>query len=283
MYRWDMAFVLGTDEYGSEYDFGDAPDIGYGTTMMKNGAQHLIVPDIFIGEQLDTDYDGQAHSEAHGDDDDGLDDEEGVQIVCPAVVGGIPQIQVQVSSSGFLNAWMDLEQDGTWMEPEDHIIENVELPAGTHLFDIPAFESIEPGTRMSRFRFSTEPGLWFRGYALDGEVEDHLITLDAFDAIHLQSGALPDRYDLFQNFPNPFNPVTTIRYDLPEKVNVELTIYNLTGQKVIDLVCRIQEPGSYSVTWRGTDTSGNQVSTGVYLCYFRAGSFKKTVKLIYMR
>ncbi|MFC1568929.1 GEVED domain-containing protein [bacterium] len=280
---WDMAFVLGTDEYDSEYDFGDAPDLGYGTTIAKNGAQHLMNPEVFIGHQLDTDFDGQPHLEAKGDDDDGLDDEDGVEMVYPLALDSKPQIQIELSFSGFLNAWMDLDQNGSWIESDDHIINNIELPAGTHLFEIPAFEDIEPGERMTRFRFSTEPNLWFKGYAIDGEVEDHLIMIDAYNAIERQSAILPDQYDLHQNFPNPFNPNTIIEYDLPEKVRIELSIYNLMGQKVIDLVSRTQEAGSYQVVWQGMDARGNLVSSGVYLCYFRTDQFLKTMKLIYIR
>ena len=278
----DMAFILFTNEMESEFDFGDAPDIGFGTTTAKNGALHLIGSDIYLGEQIDADYDGQPHSQANGDDEDGFDDEDGVEIICPTVVGGIPQIQVQVSAHGFLNAWMDVDQNGQWIEPEDHIIQNAELEAGIHIFKISVFNNITAGEYMSRFRFSSEPYLWFRGFAIDGEVEDHLLHLD-FTGVNQRSSVIPKEYQLYQNFPNPFNPCTTIVYDIAEKTKVIITIYNTAGQQIACLVSQEQRPGRYCVTWRGQDMHGRAVSSGVYLCRMKTTSFIKTNKLIYMR
>ncbi|MBN2104257.1 cadherin-like domain-containing protein [bacterium] len=279
---WDMAYILFTNEMESDFDFGDAPDIGFGTTTAKNGALHLIRPDIYLGEQIDADYDGQPHSRATGDDEDNLDDEDGVEIIYPAVVGGKPQIQVQVSAHGFLNAWMDVNQNGQWIESDDHIIQNAELEAGTHIFEIPVIDNIQAGEYMSRFRFGSEPYLWFRGFAIDGEVEDHLLHLD-FTGVNQTESVIPTEYRLYQNHPNPFNPYTAITYDISEKTAVEIAVYNLAGQRIACLINQEQTPGMYRVIWQGLDMHGRAVSSGVYLCRMKARSFQKTTKLIFMR
>jgi len=279
----DMAFVLYTDEYDSKFDFGDAPDPGYGTTASRNGAKHLIDSSVYLGERLDEDIDGQPHFEATGDDNDGLDDEDGLEIIYPAVIGGYPELQITASSTGFLNIWIDLNRDGEWTQLSDHIITDAEVMPETQVMDIPALQSIEPGDYMARIRFSTEPGLWVRGLAMNGEVEDYLLTVDMYDAIHQQDNSKPETFELYQNFPNPFNPETAIRYDIPENARVEITVYNIKGQKVIDLVHRDQQPGAYQVTWRGRDASGRPVSSGLYLYTIRADDYFKTMKLIYLQ
>ena len=91
-------------------------------------------------------------------------------------------------------------------------------------------------------------------------------------------------FRLFQNYPNPFNPTTTIRYALPGSVPVELTVYNLLGQKVRTLVHRRQPAGRYQVQWDGRDDQGKPVASGVYLYRLRAGSdFTRTKTMLLLR
>ncbi|GAB4372740.1 MAG: hypothetical protein Kow0042_16230 [Calditrichia bacterium] len=93
----------------------------------------------------------------------------------------------------------------------------------------------------------------------------------------------PTAFSLEQNYPNPFNPVTTIRYQLSTASLVELTIYNLNGQKVRTLVNERKPAGNYQIQWDGRDDSGRQVASGVYLYRIRAGAFSQTKKMILMK
>ena len=68
-----MAFELKTNEYKREFDFGDAPEPMYQTMFETNGAHHFVDPDVFLGEQVDEDENGQPHHQALGDDNDGTD------------------------------------------------------------------------------------------------------------------------------------------------------------------------------------------------------------------
>ncbi len=281
---WDLAFKLGTDEYESNYDFGDAPDIAYGTTLSKNGPHHLLNPDVFLGEQIDMDNDGQAHLDAHGDDDDGQDDEDGVEIADPLSIGAQPQFLVTASTNGFLNGWLDMDQDGSWYEPSDHIIQNSELFPGENMVEASVLdEGFEPGRRLARFRFSTKPGLWFKGYAIDGEVEDYVMMIYPATDVAVDKVQAPLKFQLFHNFPNPFNPYTTIEYDVPQKTHVKIVIYNLAGQIVEELVNMHHEPGHHRVMWHGRDASGNPVSSGIYLYLMEAGSYRDRGKLVLIR
>ena len=88
---------------------------------------------------------------------------------------------------------------------------------------------------------------------------------------------------LHQNYPNPFNPTTTISYQLPENCKVELTVYNLKGQKVKQLVSDQLSAGQNSVVWNGTDENNKSVSSGIYFYKLKTGNFEKTKKMILMR
>ncbi len=85
------------------------------------------------------------------------------------------------------------------------------------------------------------------------------------------------------NYPNPFNPATTIRYALPEASDVRLTIYNVLGQQVRALVQGHQEAGYYRVTWDGRDDNGRVVSSGVYLYRFVSSGLVETRRMLLLK
>ncbi|MEA3285915.1 MAG: T9SS type A sorting domain-containing protein [Candidatus Marinimicrobia bacterium] len=93
----------------------------------------------------------------------------------------------------------------------------------------------------------------------------------------------PDEFRLNQNYPNPFNPVTTISYSLVEQTPVELTVFDIRGQQIIQLLDESKPPGNYKVQWNGLDRSGNPISTGVYFCRLQAGSFSQTIKMVVLQ
>ena len=78
-------------------------------------------------------------------------------------------------------------------------------------------------------------------------------------------GELPGDFRLFTNFPNPFNPSTSIDYELNRAGEVSLSVFDMLGQKVADLYQGAQAAGSYSVSWDGRDAQGNVVASGLYL------------------
>jgi hypothetical protein len=84
--------------------------------------------------------------------------------------------------------------------------------------------------------------------------------------------ALPSSFYLFQNFPNPFNPRTLIRYQVPQSVHVKLAVIDPLGRQVRVLKDRIQSPGVHTVEWDSRDSEGRKLSSGVYLIYMRAGN-----------
>jgi hypothetical protein len=96
-------------------------------------------------------------------------------------------------------------------------------------------------------------------------------------------GTTPTRFSLNNNFPNPFNPVTTLRYTLPEQAPVTLTIYDLMGREVTRIINTTQEAGFKSVQWNAVDSFGNPVSAGVYLYQIQAGKYLQTKKMVLLK
>ena len=88
---------------------------------------------------------------------------------------------------------------------------------------------------------------------------------------------------LHNNYPNPFNPETTISYSVKDREPVTLEIYNIKGQLVKTLVKGIQEPGNHTIVWNGTDDNGRSVSSGVYYYKMQAGKYSSTKKMIMMK
>jgi hypothetical protein len=184
-------------------DFGDAPEsdlpffMSFPTTLSKNGAAHIIEPNIFLGNFVDAEPNGQPDANAKGDDLDLLypslgDDEDGVTLPESATAGSTVEITVVASVDGYLDAWMDFNLDNSWMSPNEHIFSIQALAAGTNTlsFSIPA--SAVSGKSYLRFRFrENDTPLSFEGLAQNGEVEDYTMQIEAGQATGWDFGDAP--------------------------------------------------------------------------------------------
>ncbi|MBC8395465.1 MAG: S8 family serine peptidase [Candidatus Marinimicrobia bacterium] len=100
---------------------------------------------------------------------------------------------------------------------------------------------------------------------------------------------IPSAYALHTAYPNPFNPTTTIRFDLPERSRVSMVVYDILGRTVRTLIQNTIEPGFHEVIWGGKDNNGNSVSTGMYIYRFYAFSkesetqFARSQKIVLMK
>ena len=95
--------------------------------------------------------------------------------------------------------------------------------------------------------------------------------------------AVPKEYALGGAYPNPFNPIARIDYDLIQKNYVTLEIHNLIGRKVKTLVSLEKEAGFHSTYWDATNNAGEPVAAGVYLYTIQAGEFRQTKKMILLK
>ena len=125
---------------------------------------------------------------------------------------------------------------------------------------------------------------------VDG-MDIHIVSAELYDlggrvpvAIGLpEEDILPAATSLHQNCPNPFNPQTTIRYDVAKSGMVRLILYGLTGQRIRVLVDEERSAGSYSVVWDGRDDIGRDVASGIYLCRMEGGDYIAVRKLVLIK
>ena len=125
-------------------------------------------------------------------------------------------------------------------------------------------------------------------YASDGldttEVDDGFGTFSInLDFLESYEDVYPTYFQLRNAYPNPFNPYTTLNYYLPINSSVRLTIYDLVGNVITNLVNKDESPGYKSVRWNATNNQGQPVSAGVYLYRFEVGDFGQTKKMILLK
>ncbi len=97
------------------------------------------------------------------------------------------------------------------------------------------------------------------------------------------SRLLPKKFELYNNYPNPFNPTTTISYDLPVATHVSVEIYNVLGQVVTCLIDENQSAGHYQVIWDSKDGNGDAVASGMYFYRIKTDQFVNSKKMILLK
>ena len=102
-------------------------------------------------------------------------------------------------------------------------------------------------------------------------------------SINIDNNFLPEEFFVSQNYPNPFNPTTLVDIHLPEKENLNVSIFNVTGRLVNILLNKNVEAGSYTVSWNGKDQLGQTVPTGIYFMKVVSGDQIVTKKLAYLK
>ena len=123
-------------------------------------------------------------------------------------------------------------------------------------------------------------------YVADGTVglQAYRLTPPTETAVgEVRRNGRPDAFHLAQNFPNPFNASTVIRVDLDTRADMELAVYNMSGQQVATLARGLYLPGTWSFVWGGGNTRGLELASGVYICRLRADGQEQTRKLLLLR
>ena len=182
------AAVTGID-FGNEpaVDFGDLA--GYPTTLAEGGPSHGILTGFSLGTEVDAEANGQPDSAALGDDSNGIfDDEDGITLPSTLRSGEDFTVTAVVSlgtaSSGYLQGFIDFNNNGSFNDPGEQIITDALLGAGTHqIGPISVPDTVAPGNVGARFRYSHRAGLSSEGPAIDGEVEDYQVQLIANEPV----------------------------------------------------------------------------------------------------
>ena len=113
----------------------------------------------------------------------------------------------------------------------------------------------------------------FHGF---GQFAGYFVALD-------EEVSIPGEFALHPNFPNPFNPTTSISFQVPARSRVSIKIYNLIGQEIRDLVEKDFEPGFHKIEWNGLDNMGRTAATGVYLIQMKSDHYVTAKKCLLLR
>ena len=115
------------------------------------------------------------------------------------------------------------------------------------------------------------------------EIPVYILTIVGSQLNINESELIPETFALHTNYPNPFNPTTTILYDLPKAATVYLVIYDVLGRQVRTLVNQDLTAGYHRAVWDATDDLGRPLSGGLYIYRIQAGGYSKTMKMVLLK
>ncbi|MDG2398462.1 MAG: FlgD immunoglobulin-like domain containing protein, partial [Candidatus Marinimicrobia bacterium] len=104
-----------------------------------------------------------------------------------------------------------------------------------------------------------------------------------YDYLSIESEGIPTQFTLHENYPNPFNPTTTLRFDLPEVSDLTLSIYNMLGQKVKTFNMQSIPAGYHAIKWNGKNDHNQSVSGGVYIYKLQSRKEMQMRKMILLK
>ena len=113
--------------------------------------------------------------------------------------------------------------------------------------------------------------------------DDRVVYVNRYEYLSTESEGIPTVFALHENYPNPFNPTTTLRFDLPEVSDITLTIYNMLGQRVKTFNMNDTPAGFHSIKWNAINDYGDPVGAGVYLYQLRANQYLETRKMVLLK
>lgn len=179
--------------------------------------------------------------------------------------------------------WIALEDgyDCRW-DPDWLNAYNTSTPGNSSLFrhhEVDMRNTFDHGEQiLLRFRLYADEAVVGWGWAIDNlEIQERIVL-----GVGSGDGG-PRTFALHQNFPNPFNPMTTIRFSLAETGPVTLRVYNVLGQEVATLLRRRMESGSYEIRWNGRTSRGESASSGLYIYRLSAGGKSLVRKMMLMK
>ena len=198
------------------FDFGDAP-APYPTLISQGGASAGLLGGFHLGTKIDAEDNGLPNATATGDNLLNLDDEDGVVISSNLYAGTTATIKVTATATsrpaGYLQGWVDFNDDGDWLDAGEHVIADRSLGTGEYniSFAVPADVTI--GHTFARFRYSMDRGVGPAGHTTAGEVEDYAVLVLADEPV-----ANPDSFEVLENSIRA--PLDVLANDFPSATRV---------------------------------------------------------------
>ncbi len=189
---------------------------------------------------------------------------------CPALSGEITdfttsKVEVETGCQSGLESTQKLDFEAIWAWPQNWWMDQNIQEDYTYIYYVTAVDATEHESSESNFTLTYVPQGLSKGL------------------VPFSGAVVPKIFFLYQNHPNPFNPVTTIRYQVPKETSVRIEIFNVLGQKVRTLVNEFKAEGYYSVEWNGKNDFEQPLPSGIYLYKMTAGSFSETKKMLLLK
>jgi hypothetical protein len=172
---------------------------------------------------------------------------------------------------------VSLKKTGTLYAPGDFVLNDIEISPARELF-VADRTPTRPGIRIYETIANTE----ITSVPLDVDLPPFDISFSVVTQTGIKAD-VPGAATLGHNYPNPFNPETTIPFSLDRAARTTLSIYNATGQRVRVLVDDHRPAGPYEIAWDGRDEMARPVSSGVYFVKLQAGDFSVSRKLVLLK
>ena len=181
-------------------------------------------------------------------------------------------------AEGFLILWADKEEDQGALHLNFKLDADGEAVILIHPDGIGVADSVSFDIQMTNVSAGRIPNYFGEWQNLE------VYTPGTFNdpAVSLSDDPLPRTFTLAV-YPNPFNPITTLRYELPENSLVTITIYDMLGKELKTLINQTQDAGYNSVIWNATNDYGKPVSAGIYLCQIKAGEYISIKKMVLLK
>ncbi|MBD3342368.1 MAG: T9SS type A sorting domain-containing protein [Candidatus Lokiarchaeota archaeon] len=179
--------------------------------------------------------------------------------------------------------WID-ETEGIWQDPDN--FQNPIQTAYTNWRQSTSEPNSEGNEDYAVYSLFKAPSPQWNDLANNlGSYDSYVVEYDPRDTRIGNQNPSEHHSEFFleENYPNPFNPTTTIRFQLPAACKVKLIIFNSLGQIVRTLIHDYKNPGFHEAYWDGTDDVGNSVSSGIYLYRLEAGEFVRMKKMVLVR
>jgi len=168
---------------------------------------------------------------------------------------------------------------GLYPAEEIYDTSSISVPITYHEILEGVFEGSPVNKATVKFEVIAKKGAYSKNISGD----DRVLFVNRYEYLSTEGEGVPVEFALHENYPNPFNPTTTLRFDLPEVSNLTLTIYNMLGQKVRTFNYQNTSAGYHSIKWDATNDYGDPVGAGVYLYQLRANEFVKTKKMVLLK
>ena len=257
-------------KYSGGYQVAATLDAGYGYWVKLTGAGDIIIPDVLAKGTKEEEFFKEDWGKIV------LTDATGINYTLYAVKGDSPNGRAGVDLNQYElppvppEGMFDIRfESGRIAENINSSVKEIDLSGVTYPLTVKA-ENID-------IRLMDETGKIVNMNLKKGE--DVVINNPTVQKLMVSGELIPDRYALEQNYPNPFNPSTIIEFSLPENVgNVKLTIYNVLGEKITELVNTSLQAGRYSYQWNARD-----VATGMYIYELRTNNFISMKKMVLMK